>query len=960
MTSSSNPSVFGQPVTFTATVTGSRGTPTGTVTFQDGGTSIGTGVLNGNSTDTATFAAPSTVINQVSTHTITAVYGSDGAFLSSTSLPFNQTVGKASTTTTVTGSSPASPLFGQPVTFTATVTAVSGTFDNGGTVTFKDNGTSMGTGLVSSGTATYTTGATQLPGGTDIITAAYSGDANFNASAPSANYLQTVGQASTTTTVTSSLNTSVFGQPVTFTATVTGSNFDNGGTVTFQDNGTSIGTGLVSSGMATYTTGATQLPAGTDIITAVYGSDTNFSGSTGTLAGGQTVNQASTTTTVTSSGSGTSVYGESVTFTATVTNSSSGSSATPTGTVTFQDNSISIGTCTVSNGTATYTPSAVQLPVGTDTITAVYGNDTNFAGSTGTLAGDQTVTPADTTTSVTYPGYVYPGSLLHGQSVTFTATVSAAAPSTGTPTGTVTFSDDNGTLGTGTLSAGQATLTWSFTVQGSYNITATYVSDSNNFAGSDSTTMLLPLYFNVNKALVTTTVASSANSSVFGQNVTLTATVSASSPATGIPTGTVTFKEGASVLGTATLASGQATYTNASFPVATHTITASYSGDTNFNGPATRSFTQTVQKSSSSTALTSSSANPIAFGSAVTFTATVSYVSPGNGTPTGTVTFSDGSNSLGTASLSGTTPDTATFTTTQLATGTHTIKAVYSSDANFSASTSTTLTQTVTAMSTTTTVTSAPNTSVFGQSVTFTATVAAVSGTFDDGGTVTFSDGSTPLGTCTLNSSGQATFTALSSVITTVATHTITVSYSGDTNFAASSGSVLQTVNQASTTTTISSPSSNPSVFGQSVTFTATVAASGAGVGTPTGVVTFEDAGTSIGTGSLSGGTTDTATFTTSTLVVSTSHAITAVYNGDNNFITSSSTNTVPQTVNQASTTTTVTNAVNPSVFGQSVTFTATVAAFGPARACRGGRSTSWTAWATTWGRPRCPAARQP
>ena len=90
----------------------------------------------------------------------------------------------------------------------------------------------------------------------------------------------------------------------------------------------------------------------------------------------------------------------------------------------------------------------------------------------------------------------------------------------------------------------------------------------------------------------------------------------------------------------------------------------------------------------------------------------------------------------------------------------------------------------------------------------------------------------------------MATFTAPSSLINKVATHTITASYSGDTNFTTSSGSLLQTVNKASTTTTITNVT-NPSVFGQSVTFTATVTAAGAGVGTPTGTVHFVDTTTS-------------------------------------------------------------------------------------------------------------------
>ena len=88
VTSNSNPSLFGQQVTFTATVSGSGSTPTGTVTFKDGGTSIGTGELTGGTT--ATFTPSSSLT--LGTHTITAVYGGDTNFSGSTSNTVTQTV----------------------------------------------------------------------------------------------------------------------------------------------------------------------------------------------------------------------------------------------------------------------------------------------------------------------------------------------------------------------------------------------------------------------------------------------------------------------------------------------------------------------------------------------------------------------------------------------------------------------------------------------------------------------------------------------------------------------------------------------------------------------------------------------------------------------------------------------------------------------------------------------------
>src|SRR5206468_2322236 len=116
-------------------------------------------------------------------------------------------------------------------------------------------------------------------------------------------------------------------------------------------------------------------------------------------------------------------------------------------------------------------------------------------------------------------------------------------------------------------------------------------------------------------------------------------------------------------------------------------------------------------------------------------------------------------------------------------------------------------------------------------------------------------------------------------------THDIQAAYTGDSNFATSSGTLQQTVNQAATTTTLAS-STNPSVFGQSVTFTATVAATVPGAGTPTGSVVFVDftTSTALGTGTLDAG--GVATLSIADLAPGT-HDIQATYTGDSNFTTS-------------------------------------------------------------------------
>ena len=94
-----------------------------------------------------------------------------------------------------------------------------------------------------------------------------------------------------------------------------------------------------------------------------------------------------------------------------------------------------------------------------------------------------------------------------------------------------------------------------------------------------------------------TAVTSSANPSVFGQIVTFTAIIAAAAPGAGSPTGTVTFKEGAVTLAaTVAMTAGQATFTTSALSVGSHTITASYSGDSAFVPLTSPSLTQTVNK----------------------------------------------------------------------------------------------------------------------------------------------------------------------------------------------------------------------------------------------------------------------------------------------------------------------------------------------------------------------------
>ncbi len=636
---------------------------------------------------------------------------------------------------------------------------------------------------------------------------------------------------------------------------------------------------------------------GSHNFSAVYSGNTDFTTSTGTLTQG--VQPASTITSVTSAPNP-SVSGQSVALTATV--SAAASAGTLSGSVTFFNGANPIGAATISNGTATLNTGA--LPVGQDSITAQFAVTENFAASVSPSL-TQVVNQAATTTALTSS----PNPSVYGQDTTLTATVAAAAPGAGTPTGTITFSDGSTVLATVPLSGNTATLDTASLSVGTHPITATYNGDT-NFLPSGSAS--LPQI--VNPASTSTGLASSVNPSAFGQSVTFTATVSPTAPGRGIATGTVTFYDGANSLGTHTLSGGVATLISSTLSVGSHSITATYNGDTNFLCSTSAPLSQSVGVDATATALTATP-NPSVYGRNVTFTATVTAAAPGTGTPTGSVTFEDGTTVIGTGSLSG---GVATFSTTTLDAGDHSITAVYSGDQDYATSNAS-LTQHVAQAATTTTIATSGSPSVYGQQVTFTATVAS-STLGAPTGTVTFHDGPNILGTGSL-SGGIATFSTSS---LSVASHSITATYGGDTNFQISASAPLaQQVNIDPTATAVLS-SADPSVFGQAVVYTAMVTPVTPGGGTPTGSIVFMDGSITLGTVAL---TNDTATFTPTGLTIG-AHNISAAYSGDGDF--GASTGQLTQTINQDPTSTGITSSLNPSKYGEVVVFTATVSPNAP------------------------------
>jgi hypothetical protein len=471
-----------------------------------------------------------------------------------------------------------------------------------------------------------------------------------------------------------------------------------------------------------------------------------------------------------------------------------------------------------------------------------------------------------------------------GQALTFTATLSAVAPGAGTPTGAVDFKEGATDLTPSRVGVigGVATFSTSALKVGSHTITASYFGDG-HFLTSMGDTSAVPQV--VNQASSAVAVSSFPNASVFGQAVTFTATVSAVVPGAGTPTGTATFAEGTTLLASnVALVAGKATFSTAGLAVGSNTVTASYSGDTNFlTGTGSDGTAPQVVNKAADFTTVSVAPHPSYFSQVVTFTAKVQAIFPGAGTATGTVTFKDGTAVLGTGTLSA---GQATFSTAALTGGGHAITASYGGDGSFLVSTSGVWGQGVYKGSSSTAVSAAPASSMFGQAITLTAVISAVAPVVGTPtGMVRFGDyGVAYLSNTVPVVAGQATF---STTALAVGSHTIAAFYFGDGNFVGSTGFGMapQAVKQAASSIIVNS-AANPSVFGHAVTFTAAVSAVAPGSGVPTGVVTFKDGTTAlIALGLDSSGH---ATFSTSSLAVG-SHSVTAVYGGSAGFLTSTS-----------------------------------------------------------------------
>lgn len=518
----------------------------------------------------------------------------------------------------------------------------------------------------------------------------------------------------------------------------------------------------------------------------------------------------------------------------------------------------------------------------------------------------------------------------HGSNITLTATV--AGNGTTTPTGTVTFaSSQGGTLATATLNAsGVATYTTNALAGGQYGFYGTYNGD-NTYATATT---------NVTTATIqpeAVTVVGSVPSTAISVGGTIPVTVTVTAPSgVGTPTGTVNvYAYGTNVSSqsfTGTLAAGATEGTATASVSVPATNVGSFTFQTNCTTSASFScysptpFAVTVGKG---TPVVTLATPTITTGTNPTLTATVAAPTGTSTTapvPTGSVQFLDGTTVLGTGTLTST--GTATYTGA-LATGTmHSLTAVYAGDTNYATATSPAVSVNTTAnlISTTTSLTSSSGYSgPFGTSFTFLSSVTPAS---------YVTSGASPTGTITITDSvqgvvGTGTLASGSASIMvstlTVGAHKLTATYSGDSNYAASTSTsnVTITITAVTATVTAAVAPTGSIPYGYNATVNITVTAN-SGTVAPTGTVTA----TLSGTGGSYTGTLNAGTGTSSTAGISFpvpppgSYTITVTCNA------SITCNTATASVTSTKGYTTTSLAVTPTTpqAGDPITVTATVA----------------------------------
>lgn len=394
------------------------------------------------------------------------------------------------------------------------------------------------------------------------------------------------------------------------------------------------------------------------------------------------------------------VVGQGSLATVTVTDDeANGGKADPTGTISFSGDAgdgFSPANCVLVGGNPADGVSSCSVTVkptrvgdGGHGISATFGDSPVHATSSG--SANLTVAPRSTSVALSFD----PLAVVTGQASTLTLTVrdTQIEGDKSAPAGTVSvlsqeLAGANEVLGSPCTLVGNGADVSSCTVtvkpkqvgDGIHGFHAMYAQTDDVHANSNGSGTLT-----VSKAGTATTLGAAPSPSVFGQGVTFTAQVCVSDPGSGVPTGTVSFSDGATLQHSATLTPGvgcpTASFLTSALAAGDHTLTASYEGDADFTGSSGVK-THTVNKANTNTAITLIKPSPLYVGASVTVQWTVSPVAPGAGTPQGTVTVTDiGTNGAGAGCSAAVSAGQCTLIANKP--GARTLTATYSGNSNF-------------------------------------------------------------------------------------------------------------------------------------------------------------------------------------------------------------------------------------------------------------------------------------
>ena len=682
------------PITLTASIP--QPNATGQVIFSDESGPIGSAWLGEHTPGQAQLILPNLPSGS---HTISAQYLGDITYNASASAPISIIVSGTYTTTSLTA--PATRFYAAtPIPLTATVAPASAP----GTITFSDGSSTLGQVPIVAGTGTLTT-ATLAPG-IHSLTAAYSGSATADPSASPALSIE-IDLNATGITFATIPATVAYGTPLSIALSVEPATAT--GTVMLLDGTQSVGQVALANGNANFV--AANLLPGSHTLTALYSGDANDLPSS---ASASTQITLAPTTVGLAPVPPTNVFGSPVILTANVVPVAS------TGTVTFFDGSANLAQIPVAAGTASI--AIPTLAPGQHSFTAAYSGDTLRLPAT-SAAVSISISPDPATIALAS----LPATVNAGNPIVLSAAISPASA-----TGTVVFRDATlGVLGQSTVAHGASTLTLANPAVGLYSIAATYSGDTDDTAAASA-----PASTQVILNPTATTLTASPGTAPFATLITLTANVA---PTTA--TGSVTFLDGGTPLGTALLVNGSASFSTARLSPGTHPLRANYSGDALRAASSSAAISQTITPANTTTSINLAQ-NPVVASAQII--ADVAVSSSAN-SPTGTVSIRSGSTVLGTGTLAnasnGFAYATITFNAATLGIGNFPITATYSGDADDQTSSAST-NVTIAAIPTTTTLTLSTTQIPIQGSVTLAAAVAPSAS-----GSITFLSNGSPLAT---------------------------------------------------------------------------------------------------------------------------------------------------------------------------------------------------------------------